>query len=203
MYRKINLQHFASVDEIVTQHADALKDFDVKGTFDSLSSKLSTLGYDVIFNNKEKAEFIPSGRLSEVVVQREAYKKQFEETDRKLKELIAASSGNDELSAKLKLLQDENTNLLKQMEEDRINSEIMVKAAGAKNPLDVLAFINVEKIKVNSKGEISGVEEEITRIKTEKPYLFGAGSKGGIDEEGGQTQTQASMNSMIRKLAGR
>ena len=61
----LNLQFFASMDDVITAHADAFGDGDTtKDSFTSVSHKLKGHGYDVLIYQRDKAEFVPASRLS-------------------------------------------------------------------------------------------------------------------------------------------
>lgn len=206
----LNLQMFADLDSILESNAEAFEgtDIDIKDSFNNISAKLSELGYEVLINNKKQAEFIPAGRLSEVVSQRDSFKAKVEELNTQLEQMKANAQGNDKLQGEIQKLMDQNNALLQDLEETRINAEIMVAAKDAINAKDLLVFINRENIKVNAKGEILGVDAEIERLREEKPYLFQTEEgkrKFGTDnksdgDKGGQV---SGMNSMIRRAAGR
>lgn len=206
--RKFNLQLFATLDEIIEANADKFEGSNVKEQFETLNGKLTELGFDVLINNKQKAEFVPSSRLGEVVSQRDQFKTKVEELNAQLKGMQDKAGDNQALKDQLQQMMDTNTNLLKDLESTRVNTEIMLSAKDAINAKDLLAFIDYNNIKVNAKGEVLGVEAEITRLKTEKPYLFQSGDQGkkkaGTDPSGGKEDFKTGgMNAMIRKAAGR
>ena len=50
--KDLNLQFFASIDDVMTAHADAFGEGDTtKDSFASISDKLKGLGYDVLINH--------------------------------------------------------------------------------------------------------------------------------------------------------
>lgn len=207
---KLDLQLFADFDEVFEQNKEQLGELvDNKDKFTQLKTKLGELGFDVLLNQKEKAEFVPSSRLNDVIGQRDNFKTKVEELNGQLESLKNASKGNEELQGKLQEMMDKNNTLLSDLEQTRINAEIMVNAKDAINAKDVLAFIDFSNIKTNAKGEVLGVESEINRLKTEKPYLFqgeNGKKKAGMDNQGGSQgddQIKGNMNAMIRKMAGR
>jgi hypothetical protein len=175
--------------------------------FTKLSAKLNELGYEVLLNHKEKAEFVPTGRLNDVVGQRDTFKTQVQDLNKQMQTMKDAAKGNEELQGNLQKLMDQNQGLLTELENTKVNTELMLAASDAVNPKDVLVFINRENLKVNSKGEVMGIEAEITRIKTEKPYLFKSveqKKKGGSDSSGGDGDTgKMNMNFLIRRAAGK
>lgn len=206
--KNINIQAFAEFSDILTEHADAFAGDDKVGeTFTGLSTKLKDLGYDVLLNKREAAEFIPAHRLNETVAQREQYKTQLETANTELAKLKGATGLSDEERAQVQKLMDENGKLLEDLATAKLHMEVMTLATDAINPKDVLSFIDTSKIKLDSKGKIlSGAKEEVDRIRSEKPYLFSAKqpkiSKGGADNSGGQSAPEKiDMNKAIRRAA--
>jgi regulator of replication initiation timing len=202
----------ANFEEILSANEKAFEGAgDVKGSFSTLSTKLNELGYDVLINHKEKAEFIPANRLNEVVSQRDTFKTQVQDLNKQLQAMQKGAEGNAALQTELQKLMDQNNDLLKNLESTKVNTEIMLAAKDAINAKDLLAFINFDNIKVNAKGEVLGVDSEIARLKTEKPYLFGTtdnkggkGNRGGMDNKGGKDDNSTvGMNAMIRRAAGK
>lgn len=206
----MDLQFFAKFEDIISQHADAFEGSNITETVTNLTTKLNELGYDVLFNNRKSAEFVPASRLNETIAQRDQFKSQVEELNTQLQQMKDAAKGNEALQAQLQQLMDKNNDLLRELEQTKINSEIMIQATDAINPKDLLAFINFGNIRVNSKGEVLGVESEIARLRSEKPYLFnnvnqaGKHNKGGFDPNNDKGDPRISgMNAMIRRAAGR
>lgn len=204
----IKLQHFANLDDILTANAQAFEGTNVKDQFTTISTKLGELGYDVLINQKDKAEFVPSSRLHEVVSQRDNFKSKVEELNGQLETLKKNAGDNTQLKDEYQKLIDNNNKLLQDLQQTKINSEIMIAARDAINAKDLLAFINFENIKVNSKGEVLGVDGEIARLKQEKPYLFSAAGddkkkKGGADNKDKGDQDKLGMNQLLRRAAGR
>ena len=207
----LNLQFFASMDDVITAHADAFGDGDTtKDSFTSVSDKLKELGYDVLINQRDKAEFVPASRLSEVVAQRETFKTQAEQAIVELNKLKQEKGISEEAQTQINTLIGQNEALLNQLQEANVQLEIMSTAADAINPKDVLPFVDMTKIKKDKDGNvIGGVKEEVDRIRTEKPYLFNKkqqeGSRGGFDgsgSNGGNTGGQKTdMNAAIRRAA--
>lgn len=201
------LQLFANWDEITTQHAKEFEGTNLGESVKSLTDKLGGLGYDVLFNNKKAAEFVPSSRLSEVAGQRDQFKGQVEDLNKQLQAMSDAAKGNDALQKQLGDLMTTNTTLLKDLEKTKVDSQIMLAANEAVNPKDLLMFVNYENIKINSKGDVMGAEAEIARLKTEKPYLFQGKQQpnkagGDPNNDKGDPKT-AGMNGLIRAAAGK
>ena len=167
-------------------------------------------GYDVLINHREKAEFVPSSRLNEVVAQRETFKTQAEQAIIELNKLKGQQGMSEEAQNQINTLIGQNETLLEQLKETNIQVEIMSSASDAINPKDVLPFIDMSKIKQDKEGNVvGGVKEEVDRIRAEKPYLFNKqqenpNSKGGFDGSGGNGGTgnvKTDMNAAIRRAA--
>lgn len=195
----------AKIDEILVTHADKLKDKDYKSVYSDINTKMEELGFEVLINDKKAAEFVPAGRLHDVVAQRDQFKTQVGDLNKQLESLKAQPDMTTKMQADIQALIDNNNGLMKQIEQTKIDTNIQLAAKDAVDPKDILMFVNRDKIKMNVKGEISGIEEELTRLRTEKPHLFGKvdPKKAGMDNSGKGGQNTANMNSMIRKAAGR
>lgn len=208
--QKINLQLFATFDDVVTSNADAFGEGDTtKQSFETVSNKLKELGYDVLINHREKAEFVPTSRLNDVVAQRETFKQQAEQAIVELNKLKDSQGMSPEAQAQINGLIEQNEKLIEQLKETNIQVEIMSSANDAINPKDVLPFVDMSKVKLDKEGNvIGGVKEELDRLRTEKPYLFGKmqtpNSKGGFDNSGSNNNsgsTKTDMNAAIRRAA--
>lgn len=204
------LQRFAKFEDIMIQNAKIFEGTNVNESYTTLTTKLNELGYDVLINNKKDAEFVPSSRLGEVVSQRDGFKNKVEELNGQLETLKKGAGDNEQLKGEYQKLIDNNNTLLKDLEQTKINAEIMINAKEAINAKDLIAFINFGNIKLNAKGEVLGVESEIARIKTEKPYLFnlledgkGGKSKGGSNKDDKGSLGVGGMNNLIRRAAGK
>lgn len=210
-YFLANPQFFASFDDVVSANADSFGEGDTtRASFDAVSGKLKELGYDVLINHREKAEFIPASRLSEVVAQRETFKTQAEQAIVELNKIKNQQGMSEEAQKQINDLISQNQGLLSQLQEANVQLEIMSLATDAINPKDVLPFVDMTKIKTDKDGHVtSGAKEEIDRVRTEKPYLFNkqqqSGSKGGFDGAGGKSGTEGGgkldMNAAIRRAA--
>ena len=209
--KKINLTMFANLEDIMSQHTDVFTEGnDFGDRFGSIRDQLGSLGYDLLINSRQNAEFAPTSRLSEVISQRDNFKTQAENAIKELNELKAKPGITPEVQQQIDGLIQSNTDLLNSLVEANMNLDIVTAAADAKNPKDVLAFINQEALTIDKKtGKVQkGLEEELERLRTEKPYLFnekkGAESKAGAENKGsgaGGSGDKFDMNSMIRRSA--
>ena len=206
--KKINLQFFASVTDIMTQHPDAFPEGNDFGTrFGDVQTQLQALGYDVLINDKAKADFIPASRFSEVISQRDGYKSQLDQAAKELETLKGMPNIPEEAQRQIDSLIQANQTLIDSLKEANLNLGVVTEFDDAINPADILQFIDKSKLKIDKDGKItSGLTEEHERLKGEKPYLFIAeqtvNKQAGHDTgNGGSGHEKATMNSLIRRAA--
>jgi hypothetical protein len=121
---------------------------------------------------------------------------------------------SEEAQQTVNTLISQNETLLKELQQTSIQLEIMSGATDAINPKDIIPFVNMDSLKIDKKtGKvIGGITEEMTRIRTEKPYLFqqqqqqnqNSRGRGGFDPSSGNPaggNNKVDMNAAIRKAA--
>lgn len=197
----------AKLEDVISANEAAFTGNNPTEAFNGLSAKLAELGYDVLINDRKNTEFVPAGRLNEVVSQRDGLKGQLEQANASLEAMKRAANGNEELQSKLQGMINSNNELIKENEQMKLQSAVILAAKDAINAQDLLAFINMDSVKINKQGQIIGIDSEITRLKTEKPYLFNSANnnsgRGGMEPGGGSSVPTGGMNGMIRRAAGR
>ena len=210
--KKINLQLFANIDDVISAGGEQFKDNPDFGTnFKAMAETLKGMGYDVLINKKDAAEFVPTTRLNEVVGQREQYKTQAANLQKQLEEMKVQA--NPEQQKQIDVLIENNKQLARQLEESSIKFECINVFKDAINPSDMYAFIDKSKITIDKDGKVHGMDTEYARLKAEKPYYFnkaeggadnsGSGSSGGVDNSNtGGTCGTMDMNSLLRRAAG-
>lgn len=196
----------ANFQDVATSHADAFSGEDYQNYFEKVNTKLTELGYEVLINDKKNAEFVPSGRLHDAVTQRDNFKVQAANLNKQLEDMKKSAGDNAGLQTQIQGLIDNNSKLLADIEKARVETEIIVEARDAIDPRDLIPFINEDSIKVNAKGEVVGVKEEIERLRKAKPHMFKTatpGKAGSTDPGEPGAGKSSGMNAMIRKVAGR
>lgn len=103
----------------------------------------------------------------------------------KLEEIEAAQlSEVDRLKKEREELAAQAAKAQSDLQESRIESKVTSVAAmkGAVDPEAVLRLIDRKQITLGDDGQVSGVEEAVTALLAEKPYLVGKTTpKGGLD----------------------
>lgn len=181
--------------ELYAQVETALKDVD---------------GLTVIPTND--GSWVPKTRLTEEISKRKALNDNIADLTKQLKEAndkVAASgtlqSQLDKLTADLA----ERDKTITGMKRDGKIRAVVAKA----NPHDVdmvMRLLDQAKIGEDDKGNLTGVDEQITSMRKDSPYLFGGGSGqhggwggGKNPDENDKAGSNSEINSIIRAAAGR
>lgn len=194
----------ANIQDVISSHEKELEGKDIDSFYNNLNTELSTLGYEVLINEKEKAEFVPSDRLNATVAQRDSFKNQVEVLNSQLEGLKSASKDND-TQAKLQEMMDSNSTLINELNKAKVDNQIIMLAKDAIDVNDVLVFVDRDVVKLDKKGNVVGAENEVERLRKEKPHLFNkVNNKGGRDSSNSGAEDQTNnINSIIRRAAGR
>ena len=105
------------------------------------------------------------------------YKKQLKDRDKQLEDLKEKAKGNEELTAEIEKLKEENKNAAKDYEAkiEKLNFDTKLDkaltGAKAKNPKTVKALLNLENLKLNGE-DIIGLKEQLEGLKESDGYLF-------------------------------
>lgn len=122
-------------------------------------------------------QMVPKSRLDDKIAEVNDYKQQISDRDTQLKELQTKASGNEEMQAEITRLQQENDRAKADFESQLTKKDYdfalteALRTAKAKNPTAVKALLNVETIKLVN-GQLVGLDEQITALKTSDDYLF-------------------------------
>lgn len=105
------------------------------------------------------------------------YRKQLKDRDKQLEDLKEKAKGNEELTAEIERLKDENKNVAKDYEAkiEKLNFDTKLDksliGAKAKNPKTVKALLNLENLKLDGE-DIIGLKEQLEALKKSDGYLF-------------------------------
>ena len=159
---------------------------------------VKTKGLNLILDNKEKPEYIPKSRFDEVIGSKNELKTQVSEVSAQLEALKKSAKGNEELTKTIEDLQKKNGDWEGKYKDSLLTSTIKLEATKikAKDPGDVIAFLDKTKLEIADDGTIKGLDEQLKKLQESKPYLFGestsnppAGS-GGANPAGGGSKTE-------------
>lgn len=127
-----------------------------------------------------------------LTVENEDLRKQMADRDKDLKHLKSQVKDNDDLSNQFKELQDkykqDTTNLTNKIGEVKLNSAVDQSLAANKvrNVKAVKALLNMDNVKLDDKGNLTGLDDQIKSIKESDSYLFDEGSKQTYNPSNGQ-----------------
>lgn len=163
-------------------------------------------------------DVVPRTRLNKVIKQRDSFKEQLEEAnggtqhrdpdddddsdDTKGKQKLSGNSQNKQTSGKQPTVEE----LRQQMEAEKASAIMDLKIqfaglsalrdAGAVDADLAYSLIDKSKVKIGDDGKISGLDDQITALKTGKTFLFSPaggreGAAGGTGKNGGDDKFAA------------
>ena len=149
--------------------SDAVKAIVGDELYNQVVAKLGDKKIDILSDN-----YIPKSRVDEVNVAKNTLKTQVDELVGQMATLQKSNAGNAELQKTLEELQKKNTEWEGKYNNTILESAIKAEAfkEQARDPQDILAFINRENVKLDSTGKLLGLTEQLTDLKKNKAYLF-------------------------------
>jgi hypothetical protein len=136
-------------------------------------------GLNLIVDNKEKPEYIPKSRFDEVIGQKNLVKTQADELNQQLDSLKKQVRGNEELTKTIDDLQKKNSDWEAKYRNTLLQSAIKIRAVTdkAKDPEDLMKFLDMTKLEIDEQGTVKGLEEQLIILREQKPYLFDINNK--------------------------
>lgn len=145
---------------------------------------------------------------AEMVKENESLKSQLAERDKDIKGLRKNAKDNDELSQQLQDLQSK----YKQDHENLTNEVAKVKLNGAidnalthnqvRNTKAFKALLDMDSIKLNDQGQLTGLDDQIKSIRKSDPYLFNEGNKQNYQPNNGKPTQVDETQEMIDVFKG-
>lgn len=139
-----------------------------------------------------------NAKLDAVVAERDGLAEQVKQRDKDIKDLQKNVGDNEELTNRLSELRkqyDADTKALNdKLAATKLDSALTAALAktNARDPQDLKAFLDLDGIKLDETGELTGLNDQITKLQTEKGYLFDGGKRQGYDPAGGGAPSQPS-----------
>lgn len=193
---------------------DFLKNILSEKTYKTLVEKL---GDDLVKQINEKTtdftvdiaeeKFIPKAKFDEERKTVKDLTDQIKARDTQLAELKKTATGNEELTAKIKELEEANQKVREEhakqlLERERDYAiETALMKSGAKNTKAVRAILDATKIEYKD-GKLNGLDDQIETLKKSDAYLFNisnANDEAGRDPKGNK-QTNTDEFADFRKL---
>ena len=120
---------------------------------------------------------------AETLEENEALKAQIKERDKDLNHLRKNAKDNEELSNSYKELQakyDKDTaDLTTKLNQTRLNSALdsALTKANVRNTKTIKGLLDMDTIKLDKEGNLTGLDDQIASIKKSDSYLFNEGQK--------------------------
>ncbi|MED0681071.1 phage scaffolding protein [Aneurinibacillus thermoaerophilus] len=122
--------------------------------------------------DNDKKDYVPRSRLNEKNEEIKQLQNQIKERDEQVEQLKKAVKGNEKLEQTIADLQKQNEEWESKYKQSQIDTAIKLAAKDAKDPADVLAFVNREGLELNEDGTVKGLDEALKGLRESKPYLF-------------------------------
>ncbi|AMA72922.1 phage scaffolding protein [Aneurinibacillus thermoaerophilus] len=122
--------------------------------------------------DNDKKDYVPRSRLNEKNEEIKQLQSQIKERDEQVEQLKKAVKGNEKLEQTIADLQKQNEEWESKYKQSQIDTAIKLAAKDAKDPADVLAFVNREGLELNEDGTVKGLDEALKGLRESKPYLF-------------------------------
>lgn len=123
------------------------------------------------------------GKANELATENTELKAQLKKRDDDLVELRKSVKDNETLSADFKALQEKYKNdradLEKQVAQVKLTSALDMGLSGAKvrNAKAIKGLLNMDAIKLDDAGQLTGLADQLKAIRKSDPYLFDGGEK--------------------------
>ena len=134
-------------------------------------------------------------KIDELNKTNESLQSQIAERDKDLKTLKKQAGDNEELTSQYKELQSkykqDTENLTKELQQTKLNSAVdnALSKAKVRNSKAAKALLNLDDVKFNDKGEVEGLDDQISSLQKTDGYLFDQGSKEPYQPQGGGSKT--------------
>ena len=144
---------------------------------------------------KAKSDELINSKTEELKKANESLQSQIAERDKDLKTLKKQAGDNEELSNQFKELQSkykqDTENLTKELQQTKLNSAVdsALGKAKVRNSKAAKALINMDEVKLNDKGEVEGLDDQISSLQKTDGYLFDQGNKEPYQPQGGGGNT--------------
>ena len=155
-------------------------------TDEQIDKVMSLHGADVE-NSKSK--------IDELNKTNESLQSQIAERDKDLKTLKKQAGDNEELTNQFKELQSkykqDTENLTKELQQTKLNSAVdsALGKAKVRNSKAAKALLNMDEVKLNDKGEVEGLDDQISSLQKTDGYLFDQGNTEPYQPQGGGGNT--------------
>ena len=138
-----------------------------------------------------------------IVEENNALKAQIAERDKDLKNLRKNAKDNEELSNSYKELEakykNDTADLTNKLNQTRLTSAVdrALSASKVRDTKAIKGFLDMDKVKLDDQGNLSGLDEQIKEIHQTAPYIFDEGTKQNYEPNNGTPATTDPIQAMV------
>ena len=146
------------------------------------------------------------GKANELATENTELKAQLKKRDDDLVELRKSVKDNETLSADFKALQEKYKNdradLEKQVAQVKLTSALDMGLSGAKvrNAKALKGLLDLDAIKLDDAGKLTGLDDRLKAIRKSDPYLFDEGEKQDYTPASGETAKSDPVSLMVESF---
>ena len=146
------------------------------------------------------------GKANELATENTELKAQLKKRDDDLVEWRKSVKDNETLSADFKALQEKYKNdradLEKQVAQVKLTSALDMGVSGAKvrNAKALKGLLDLDAIKLDDAGKLTGLDDQLKAIKKSDPYLFDEGEKQDYTPASGETAKSDPVSLMVESF---
>lgn len=138
-----------------------------------------------------------------IVEENNALKAQIAERDKDLKNLRKNAKDNEELSNSYKKLEtkykNDTADLTNKLNQTRLTSAVdrALSASKVRDTKAIKGFLDMDKVKLDEQGNLSGLDEQIKEIHQTAPYIFDEGIKQNYEPNNGTPANTNPVQAMV------
>ena len=133
-----------------------------------IKQALEDAGCKIFIDDGKDNRYVPKNRLDAKIAELAEANTEIESLQAKVKDPSVAEKEVETLKAKIASMEAEAKN--KQLK-DAI--QLQATQAKARDVDDLMKFLDMDKIKLDEAGKVTGLEEQIKELQEKKAYLFG------------------------------
>lgn len=108
--------------------------------------------------------------------------------DGQIEALSKTAGTSEQLTQELERVKMENADWQNKYSKSQLQANVKLAAAKDANDVnDILYFVNMDELKLNEDGSVEGLDDQLSKLKESKPYLFNASGQQQAPPPGGDT----------------
>lgn len=141
----------------------------VEATIKANATKLNAK----VFIDGDGEHFVPAARLSEVTTERNQLKETLTSQAEQIKTLDNLTKDNSEAQSTIATLNTQLQNQSALTKRAAITAQLASNVTDSVAPAsDLLDFLNIDEVQVKDDGSIIGLDEQVSKVRESRKYLF-------------------------------